>query len=82
MTKNRAMSKINQDVENEIIYNTEVSKSDLYDFNDAHIYWKVIVGNIAARVTFKSCAPFIKCITKTGRTIIDDAKDLDLVMPL
>ena len=38
VTKNRAMSKINQDVENEIIYNTEVSKSDLYDFNDAHIY--------------------------------------------
>ena len=38
VTKNRAMSKINQDVENEIIYNIEVSKSDLYDFNDAHIY--------------------------------------------
>ena len=31
-------------------------------------------------MAFKNCAPFIKFITKIDGTIIDDAKDLDLVM--
>ena len=31
---------------------------------------------------FKNCAPVIKCITKSGGTIIDDAQDLDLIMPI
>ena len=34
------------------------------------------------QVAFKNCAPFIKCITKTEKTTIDDAEDLDLVMPM
>ena len=31
---------------------------------------------------FKNCAPFTKCITTIDVTTIDDAKDLDLVMPM
>ena len=31
---------------------------------------------------FKNCAPFTKCITKIDETTIDDAEDLDLVMPV
>ena len=42
----------------------------------------MIVRNIAARVAFKNCAPFIKCIIKIDGTTIDDTKDLDLVMPM
>ena len=30
----------------------------------------------------KNCAPCIKCITKTDRTAIHDAEDLDLLMPM
>ena len=34
------------------------------------------------QVAFKDCAPFTKCITKLHETRIDDAEDLDLVMPM
>ena len=34
------------------------------------------------QVAFKNCAPFIKSITKIDGTKIDDAEDLDLVMPI
>ena len=36
--------------------------------------------NVETEVAFKNCVPFIKCIIE--RTIIDDAEDLDLVMPI
>ena len=42
----------------------------------------MIVRNIAARVAFKNCASFIKCIIKIDGTTIDDAKNLDLVMQM
>ena len=34
------------------------------------------------QVAFKNCASFITCITKIDGTTIDDAEDLDLVMPM
>ena len=52
----------NYDVGNEIIYNTEILKSNLCDYNDAYILVKgniAIAGNIAAWVTFKICAPLV-----------------------
>ena len=69
----------------EIIYNAEVLKSNLCNYNNAYILVKeyiTIAGNIAALVAFKSCASFIKCITKIDGTTIDNAEDLDLVMPM
>ena len=36
----------------------------------------------ATQVVFKNCVPFTKCITKTDRATVDDAEDLDLVMPM
>ena len=42
-------------------------KSNLCDYNGAYILVRgniTIAGNIAARVVFIKCAPFIKCITK------------------
>ena len=78
-------SDANYDAGNEIICNTEVLKSNLCNYNDAH---KLIIGNInivgdnGIQVAFKSCAPFTKCITKTDGTIIDAAEYFDLVMPM
>ena len=72
------------DLGNKIIYNTEVLKSDLGDYNDAYMLVKgniTTAGNIAAQVAFKNCAPIIKCITKIDETT-DNAEDLDLVMPI
>ena len=33
-------------------------------------------------VTFKNCASFTKCISRTSNTEIDNAKDIDIVMPM
>ena len=79
------ISKANYNVGNEIIYNTEVLKSNLCDYNDAYILVKgdvTVTAVPAIQVSFKNCAPFTKCITKIDGTTIDDAKDLDLVMPM
>ena len=75
----------NYDVGNEIVYNAEVLKSNICDYNDSYILVKADITVTAAPVTqvwLKNCAPVTKCITKTDETRIDDAKDLDLVMPM
>ena len=78
-------SNANYDIGNKIIYNTEVLKSNLCDYNDAYILVKgdvTVTAVPAIQVSFKNCAPFTKCITKIDGTTIDDAEDLDLVMPM
>ena len=78
-------SKANYGVGNEITYTTEVLKSNLYDYNDAYVLLRCYITVTAAgatQVAFKNGAPFTKCITKTYGTTIDDAEDLDLVMPM
>ena len=75
--------KANYNVGNDIIYNTEVLKSNC-DYNGAYILVKgdiTVTGAAVTQITFKNCAPFTKCITKIDETI-DDAEDLDLVMPM
>ena len=77
---------VNCDVENGIIYNTEVLKSKLCSYNDPYI---LVKGNIITAapnnltpVAFKNCTQFTKYITKIDGTTVDDAEDLDLVMPI
>ena len=64
---------------------------DLCDFSDAYI---VVKGAITVTnphnekkkkkeaVAFKNNARFINCISKINQQIIDNAEDLDVVMPL
>ena len=33
-------------------------------------------------VIFKNCAPFTKCISRINNTDIDNAQDIDIVMPM
>ena len=33
-------------------------------------------------VTFKNCAPFTKCISRINNTDIDNAQDIDILMPM
>ena len=79
-------SNINYDVGNEIMYNTEVLKSNFCDYNDAYSLVKgnvTIAGrNLVTKLAFKNCAAFTKCITKVDRTATDDVEDLDLVMSM
>ena len=73
-------------------------KSDLFDYTDAYILVKdtiTITGRpndatdankrIDERnkgVIFKTCAPFTKCISRINNTDIDNAHDIDIVMPM
>ena len=33
-------------------------------------------------MVFKNCAPFTKCISEINNTQVDNAKDIDIVMPV
>ena len=63
---------------------TKVIKSNICDYSDAYIFVK---GDITAtgsdsntKVTFKKCAPFIKCITHINDEHVDSASNLDIIM--
>ena len=78
-------SKADYNIANEITYNTEALKSNLCDYNDAYILLRVDVTFTAAsatQVAFNNCTPFTKCITKIDETIIEDAENIDLLMPM
>ena len=80
----------NYNVSKEIRIKTSMLRSDLYDFNDVYI---VVKGNITLEgdndankrnknLAFKNNAPFINCISKINGVKIDNAEDLDAVMPM
>ena len=75
----------------QIRFKTSMLRSDLCDYSDAYI---VVTGTIAVtrpnnnknaydkKLAFKNNAPFNSCITKINNTLIDNAEDLDIVMPM
>ena len=70
---------------NDVINNIEVLKSNLSHYNDASILVRgdiTIAAIQATKVAFKKCVPLTKCITKIDRTTIDDAEDINLVIPV
>ena len=65
--------------------------SDLCDYSDAYVVVKetiTVEGDNNAKkrnkkLTFKNNAPFFRsCISKINNTFIDNAEDLDIVMPI
>ena len=67
-------------------FETKVIKSNLCDYSDTYI---LVTGDITAtggdantRVTFKNCAPFIKCITHINKEHVDGADNLNIMMPM
>ena len=81
-------------VNSQIKFKTTMLKSSLCDYRDAYILVKgtITVNNSAAadadanntnkRVIFRNCAPFANCISEINNTQVDNAKDLDIVMPM
>ena len=83
-------------VNSQIKFKTTMLKSSLCDYSDAYILVKgtiAIAGegaDAAARqaderdkcVAFKNCAPFTNCISEINNTQVDNAKDIDIVMPM
>ena len=76
-----------------IRFKTSILRSDLCDFSDVHI---VVKGNITLTkaanrnfidlrnrfLAFKNNTPFTNCISKVNNVLIDNAEDLDIVMPM
>ena len=71
-------------------------KPDLCNYAYAYIFFKGTITITGARddaaarqldernkgVIFKNCAPFTKCRSRINNTDIDNAQDIDIVMPL
>ena len=78
-------------VNSQIKFKTTMLKSSLRDYSDAYILVKGIItiagagSDAAARqacVAFKNCAPFTNCISEINNTQVDNAKDIDTVIPM
>ena len=83
-------------VNSQIKFKTTMLKSSLCDYSDAYILVKGTItingigADAAARqaderekgVAFKNCAPFTNCISEIKNTQVDNAKDIDIVMPM
>ena len=80
----------------DIRFKTTMLRSNLCDFADSYILVKGTItitsegDNAGERqadergkgVTFKNCAPFTKCISRINNADIDNAHDIDIVMPM
>ena len=77
----------------QIRFKTSMLTSDLCDFSDAYIFVKGAIDLTKADgrrytdirdrpLAFKSNAPFTYCISKINNVFIDNAEDLDVVMPM
>ena len=83
-------------VNSQIKFKTTMLKSSLCDYSDTYILVKgtiTVAGagdDTAARqaderdkgVIFKNCAPFTNCIIEINNTQVDNAKDINIVMPM
>ena len=77
-----------------IRFKTPMLRSDLCDYSDAYILVNdtlTLTANAGANnirdkkdkpLILKSNAPFVSCITKINNKFIEDADDLDIVMPM
>ena len=67
-------------------------KSYLYDYSDVILVSATVtIPNTAAQgaaannrknIIIRNCAPFTKCISQINNTQIDNAKDIDIVIPI
>ena len=73
----------------EIRFKKPMLRSDLSDYNEVYI---VVTGKITVtnpnnneydkKLALKNNAPFFSCISKINSKLIDNAEDLDIVMPM
>ena len=65
-------------------------RSDLCDYSDAYVWVKGTItvtdpnnnANFDRRLTLKNNAPFISCISKINGELVENAEDLDIVIPM
>ena len=77
-------------VNKNIRFKNLILRSDLCDYSDAYIVVKEIMiiittndGNrINKKLALKNNSPFISCISKINNTLIENAENLDIVIPM
>ena len=77
-------------VKKSIRFTTSMLRSDLCDYSDRYIVakgrisvWATNPANrINKKLVFKNNGLFRSCISKINNTFIDNAEDLDIVMPM
>ena len=84
----------NNNNNNNIKFKASVIRTGLCDYSDAYILVKgtvtvsnalaqsAAVNNTNKKAIFKSCAPFVSCITEIKNTQVDNARDINIVMPI
>ena len=73
-----------------IRFKTSMLRSNLCDYFDAYVWvkGKIVVtnpndnANFNKELTLKNNAPFISCISKINGELVENAEDLDIVMPM
>ena len=73
-----------------IRFKTSMLRSDLCDYSDAYVWVKGTItvtnpndnANFKKELTLKNNAPFISCISKINGQLVENAEDLDIVMPM
>ena len=73
-----------------ITFKTSMLRSDLCDYSDAYVRVKGTITvtnpnsnvNIDRRLTLKNNAPLISCISKINGELVENAEDLDIVIPM
>ena len=78
----------------QIKFKTAMLRSSICDYSDVYILVKgnitvndnagtgTVANNIDKRVIFKNCAPFANCKSKINNLDIDNAKYIDIVIPM
>ena len=74
----------------QIRFKASMLRSDLCDYSDAYIVVKGVVTVAGALnkdkrnrdFVLKNNAPFISCISKTNAVLVENAEDLDVVIPI
>ena len=73
-----------------IRFKTSMLRSDLCDYSDAYVWVKGTItvtnpnnnANFDRRLTLKNNAPFVSCISKINGELVENAEDLDIVIPM
>ena len=73
-----------------IRFKTSMLRSDLCDYSDAYVWTKGKItvidpnnnANLDRRLTLKNNEPFISCISKINGELVENAEDLNIVIPM
>ena len=73
-----------------IRFKTSMLRSDLCNYSDAYVWVKRKItvtnpndnANFNKELTIKNNAPFISCISKINGELVENAEDLDIVIPM